>query len=107
MQASSAQRMEGIQKLRGLAALAVTLYHCSLNVRLPWPQGFLSAADFGKFGVEAFFVISGFILPYSLWKAGYVLGDAGKFLLKRLARLDPPYLASIVLSIVALVLAAR
>jgi peptidoglycan/LPS O-acetylase OafA/YrhL len=99
--------MEGVQKLRGLAALAVTVYHCSLNVRLPWPQAFVSASDFGKFGVQAFFVISGFILPYSLWKAEYVLRDAGKFLLKRLARLDPPYLASIVLSIGALLLAAR
>ncbi len=107
MQASNAQRMEGIQKLRGLAALAVTLYHCSLNVRIPWPHGFVSAADFGKFGVQAFFVISGFILPYSLWKAGYVLSDAGKFLLKRLVRLDPPYLTSVALSVVALVLAAR
>ncbi len=107
MQASSAQRMEGIQKLRGLAALAVTVYHCSLNVRIPWPHSFLSAAYFGMFGVQAFFVISGFILPYSLWKAGYVLSDAGKFLLKRLVRLDPPYLASVAVSIVALVLAAR
>jgi len=104
---SNAQRMEGIQKLRGLAALAVTLYHCSLNGRIPWPHSFVSAAYFGRFGVQAFFVISGFILPYTLWKSGYVLGDAGKFLLKRLARLDPPYLASVVLSVVALVLAAR
>lgn len=42
-----------------------------------------------------FFVISGFIIPYSLYKAGYRRGDFGRFLLKRIARLDPPYFATI------------
>jgi peptidoglycan/LPS O-acetylase OafA/YrhL len=43
-----------------------------------------------------FFVISGFIIPYSLWCGGYRLKmDFGRFVLKRLIRLDPPYLVSI------------
>lgn len=42
-----------------------------------------------------FFVISGFIIPYSLYRAGYRSSDFGLFLVKRIARLDPPYFADI------------
>jgi peptidoglycan/LPS O-acetylase OafA/YrhL len=50
-------------------------------------------------GVTIFFVISGFILPYSLWRGGYVNKDYGRFILKRIARLDPPYFVSIAASL--------
>jgi peptidoglycan/LPS O-acetylase OafA/YrhL len=50
-------------------------------------------------GVEMFFVISGFIIPFSLHKAGYRLENFGRFLAKRIARLDPPYFATILLCI--------
>jgi peptidoglycan/LPS O-acetylase OafA/YrhL len=55
----------------------------------------------GLFCVEIFFVISGFILPYSLWKGGYVRRDYGKFILKRVVRLDPPYFGAIILALTA------
>ena len=48
-------------------------------------------------GVTAFFVISGFVLPLSLSSNGYRLSDAPVFLLKRAVRLEPPYLATILL----------
>lgn len=46
-----------------------------------------------------FFVISGFIIPYSLYRAGYRSNDFPLFLVKRIARLDPPYFADILLVI--------
>lgn len=49
----------------------------------------------GQQGVSIFFVISGFILPYSLFKRAYSLADFFPFLIKRSVRIDPPYWFSI------------
>ena len=51
----------------------------------------------GLYGVSVFFVISGFVIPYSLYRGGYRLPQYGKFVLKRIIRLDPPYLVTIIL----------
>ena len=89
-------RNETIDALRGLAALAVCLYHTTLLT--PFAHGtWASLFHWGYAGVTCFFVISGFIVPYAMHTAGYSLGSAHRFLAKRLVRLDPPYLASIVL----------
>jgi peptidoglycan/LPS O-acetylase OafA/YrhL len=53
----------------------------------------------GWLGVEAFFVISGFVIPYSLLRADYERKRFYSFLVRRVVRIDPPYLASIALSI--------
>jgi peptidoglycan/LPS O-acetylase OafA/YrhL len=58
-----------------------------------------SVSLFGRAGVQVFFVISGFVIPYALHSSGYRIRDFGRFLLKRLIRLDPPYLAAILLAI--------
>jgi len=41
-----------------------------------------------------FFVISGFILPWSLHRANYTIGRYGRFIAKRIVRIDPPYLVT-------------
>ncbi len=61
----------------------------------------------GHFGVQLFFVISGFILaaPFAeqyLNKAG--LPPLGKYYLRRLTRLEPPYIANIVVLFVSLLI---
>jgi len=55
---------------------------------------------YGWMGVDVFFVISGFVIPYSLHKSGYKIGHYFTFVLKRIVRLDPPYLAAIAITIV-------
>lgn len=51
----------------------------------------------GQLGVSIFFVISGFVLPYSLSKLNYTLSGFPHFILKRLFRIEPPYWATIAL----------
>jgi peptidoglycan/LPS O-acetylase OafA/YrhL len=80
-----------------MAALGVAWYHCT-NGSGVLHDGFLyRSGQYGWAGVEMFFVISGFIIPYSLYRAGYRRADFGRFLVKRVARLDPPYFAGILL----------
>lgn len=64
------------------------------------PNVFKAFAIYGQYGVQVFFVISGFIIPYSLYKGNYTINDYFKFLYKRLLRLHPPYLCSLVLTLV-------
>jgi peptidoglycan/LPS O-acetylase OafA/YrhL len=101
-------RVEILDPLRGLAALSVSWFHFT-NGSSYVSTGWLRASGtYGWLGVEAFFVISGFVIPYSLLGGGYEpRRHFGRFLLKRLTRLEPPYLLSIVLVIALAYLSAR
>jgi len=95
------QRIESIDFLRGIASLMVCWYHFTNSDPTFLPSGILKASGaYGWLGVEVFFVISGFIIPYSLEVSGYNLSRYPTFLLKRITRLDPPYLVSVVLAII-------
>ncbi len=59
------------------------------------------SGKYGYLGVDIFFVISGFVIPWSLYRTRYAIRDYPRFLLKRNVRLYPPYLASIAISILA------
>jgi peptidoglycan/LPS O-acetylase OafA/YrhL len=89
-------RIETVECLRGLAALAVTWFHLTNTHSGGWG---MASGSRGWLGVEVFFVISGFVIPYSIARshAAYAIADFPRFLLRRAARLEPPYLASIVL----------
>src|SRR5438874_1620600 len=94
-------RIAILDPLRGLAALGVAWFHFTHGNPVFLPTGTLKASgQYGWTGVAAFFVISGFVLPYSMHRAGYrVRSHWRTFALKRLIRLDPPYLASILLAL--------
>ena len=95
--ASSQPRIGVINALRAFAALAVAWGHFVAG------QGkYLGASGkYGYLGVDIFFVISGFVIPWSLYRSRYALSDYPRFVLKRNIRLYPPYLASIAISILA------
>ena len=85
-----------IDLLRGAAAMAVCLFHLSTGFLLE-SNPLRYVFQHGHLGVECFFVISGFIIPYSLWKKHHHIRDFLRFMLARLLRLHPAYLGSVLL----------
>ena len=95
-------RLSDIDALRAIAVLSVLFFHAS-NTVATYPTNLLIryVGGYGQFGVDIFFIISGFILPYVMFISGYKLKNHWKaFLLKRIVRIEPAYLASILLSVV-------
>jgi exopolysaccharide production protein ExoZ len=93
--------IEGIQYLRGIAAMMVVFHH----VRHVF--GDVSGwTNFGETGVDIFFVISGFIMAYmtplSRDKMADRLSDMRRFWLKRFIRIVPLYWIALPLSVVVL-----
>lgn len=90
-----------VDGLRGIAALCVACYHILRYEPLPQPArefipGFLQwCCDHGWTGVQVFFVISGFVIAYSLRSAHVTPGYLANYALRRSLRLDPPYWATI------------
>lgn len=93
-------RLPTLDALRGVASLAVMWFHFTryLSAHLSGNLIYLSG-KYGWLGVSVFFVISGFVIPLAMVRANFVVSDYGRFLLKRITRLDPPYLLSILLII--------
>ena len=89
-----------IDSIRGVAALSVVLNHVyemiahrqgALDVRLL--SATLDWFSFGKFGVALFFIVSGFVVPFSL--KGDRAPGLRRFALSRFFRLYPVYWLSI------------
>jgi peptidoglycan/LPS O-acetylase OafA/YrhL len=94
------EHIKSLDFLRGIAALGVVLYHYS-GLLLPTlnPNYLTSILAYGEYGVQIFFVISGFIIPFSMKKSNYSLSDFWKNLLRRYIRLAPPAYFAMVFSI--------
>lgn len=92
------QRLQAVEYLRGMAAFAVMWFHFTYRL----PDGVLRTSGlYGYLGVEAFFVISGFIIPYAMDARDYRLGrDSLSFIARRIVRLEPPYLMSVLLILI-------
>lgn len=94
-----------LNMLRAVAAISVCLFHFIIG-----PVNFINNETirdifgYGKYGVQLFFVISGFIIPWAISQNKYNIKNYPKFLIKRLIRLEPPYLVSIVLVLIFYVL---
>ena len=91
-------RLEFVDVLRGLAATAVAWFHLTNTYDSNLVK---MSGDYGWLGVEVFFVISGFVIPYSIARSTGTLSfrDFPSFMARRLVRLEPPYIASILLVI--------
>jgi len=91
--------LSSLDLLRGLAAVAVCYFHFTHgNPDFLSPGNFLYISGrYGFLGVDVFFVISGFVIPYAMFRGNYHVRDFGRFLTKRVVRIEPPYLVSIAL----------
>lgn len=95
--AEDSSKINGIILLRAIAALGVCLLHIQLATGYHGNAFLDYLIANGQQGVPIFFVISGFVLPYSLFKKSYRIHDFFSFILKRSVRVDLPYWACIFL----------
>jgi peptidoglycan/LPS O-acetylase OafA/YrhL len=85
-------KLDGIQILRGLAALGVALFHFHAVEGLYGPDQLTPAFfEYGRIGVDLFFVISGAIMMHVAGALPPGQVNSANFLLRRAARIYPPY----------------
>lgn len=98
------RRLRGLDALRGLAALAVCLFHYTYTfpriVGRPFDVGFVASA--GHYGVDLFFIISGFVIFMTLENSPRAYDFVGA----RVARIYPAYLAALLLTTAVVSLSA-
>lgn len=93
-------RFTFIDGLRGIAALAVVLFHALRGSHLDIvPSGLVTIVTMAEAGVVIFFVISGFVIAHSLLDRQITPRRTLLFITARCIRLDPPYWASILLAV--------
>ena len=109
MKALTPTRLRSIDALRGIAALGVVFYHAVDKTNSVVPSGLLKypvrilqyTSSFGYIGVFLFFVISGFCIHLQ-WARAQASGqqsqiEFGAFWKRRVRRLYPPYVITLVL----------
>jgi peptidoglycan/LPS O-acetylase OafA/YrhL len=84
-------RLSFLDFLRGIAALAVCFEHAGYRLWPHFRELTHTYFSFGKFGVTAFFLTSGFVIPYSLERGN----SLARFWVSRFFRLYPLYWFSI------------
>ena len=95
-------RYDLLDGLRGVAALLVIIYH--------FGEGFATSPvdqmlNHGYLAVDFFFVLSGFVLGYAYddrWTPGSL--TSGRFMLRRLIRLQPMVVLSVILGAIAFII---
>ncbi|WP_028669044.1 acyltransferase family protein [Runella zeae] len=96
------KKIDSLVLLRAIAVVLVVFCHLGHPLEDDGLFGlfFELMHNYGKYGVHIFFVVSGFIIPYSMYKSHYTLNNYFKFLYKRLIRLHPPYLFALLLTLI-------
>jgi peptidoglycan/LPS O-acetylase OafA/YrhL len=93
-----ASHLETIDGLRALAVLAVLGYHALVHAWTGTAPAWIAC---GARGVDLFFAISGFCLAFPYLRAyrsaGVLEIGYGRFMVRRIARIVPPYLAALAL----------
>lgn len=115
MATENSKRITNLDGIRGLLSLVVVLNHSFLVVAIPafanvWGQDYLKYFDLsskiqqimmilgnGGTAVSMFFVMSGYVLNYSLSKFNWGIANYFAFLYKRLLRLYPAFFFTIFL----------
>ncbi len=88
----NSNQIKVIVAMRGFAALSVVWFHITRYPTDFLNEGILrSSGMYGRLGVEIFFIISGFIIPWSLYHANYKINNIIHFIAKRIIRICPTY----------------
>ena len=87
----SKKHIQQVDYIRAIASLAVALFHLGGKA--------LPVLKYGWLGVHMFFLLSGFIICWSI-PANYTWKMSGRFIAKRITRIEPPYIISIGLVII-------
>ena len=92
----SSNRLVEVDALRGMAALAVVLFHYTTRFGELFTTGATPTVSFplGHYGVNLFFIISGFVIFMTLEKTARPMD----FVVSRFSRLFPAYWAAIFLT---------
>lgn len=85
--------IQSIAFLRGVACLFVACYH--LKSSIPNDSVLYNFFKFGAFGVDLFFMISGFVIVIATMRDNRV----DSFLIKRIFRIYPPLIAAVLFQI--------
>ena len=93
---TTGSRIEELDGLRGLAAIAVVLFHYTTRYSEIYGRetGLPFEFPYGNLGVELFFGISGFVIFMTLDRTR----SLGDFVVSRVSRLYPAYWAAIILT---------
>lgn len=96
------ERLHSLDILRGFMALSVAVYHLSI-----WTHLFEAGsktnnliAILGNYGVEGFFIVSGFCFFYLYDETTWSLGELRSFHIKRFFRIAPLYYLAITLNLI-------
>lgn len=93
--AAGFRRFEYIDGLRGLASVMVAVSHLAHAAADKHPGIFGARveelADLGRYGVQIFFVLSGFVIAHSVMSGAHTFSYLGRFASRRFVRLDLPY----------------
>jgi peptidoglycan/LPS O-acetylase OafA/YrhL len=115
---SSGKFISEIDGLRFIAIGTVVLFHCAAGLAVKSPAVFTDPgggliggiARYGYHGVELFFIISGFILAYP-FALHHLRGKEPvrlrQYFLRRLTRLEPPYVLCMLILFTELVVRGR
>lgn len=105
------QRFYFLDSLRGICALYITIYHFysilkekSEFIFPPIVDGIIGQATAG---LRVFYILSGFVIAYSIYNKEITISFFNRFILRRSIRLDPPYwvtlIATLLISLLSII----
>lgn len=89
-----------INAYRAIGILIVVFSHYTVNI-----TGFFHSPllpyihNTGKMAIIVFFTVSGFVIPWWLQHAKYGIKDYGRFVARRMIRIEPPFMIALILAI--------
>ncbi len=92
-----------LDALRGIGSIYVAIFHFYTILKDKTDFTFPKVIDFillqGSIGMQTFFILSGFVIAYSVYNQKISFRFLGQFFIRRSIRIDPPYWIALFLTI--------